>query len=131
MLSITMLNIYILSVNFMNVVILSLVILSVYMLNVGILSVVLLNVFMPRVVTPYVGASVTQKKVRVTLSPVRMRALVDLAAVISPALKISFFRPSIRKFLAPPIRERADSQCHKTFFIIFKKDKSALHCLLI
>eukprot|EP00095_Tigriopus_kingsejongensis_P012448 maker-scaffold89_size390429-snap-gene-2.24 protein:Tk12448 transcript:maker-scaffold89_size390429-snap-gene-2.24-mRNA-1 annotation:"hypothetical protein DAPPUDRAFT_307488" len=36
-----------------------------------------------------------------------MRAFVDLAALMSPLLKVSFFRPSIRKFLAPPIKDKA------------------------
>ena len=50
-------------------------------------------------------ASPTNFMVPVLDPPVRMRAFVLLAAEIRPFLNVSFFRPSILKFLAPPIRE--------------------------
>ena len=43
----------------------------------------------------------------VFVPPVRISAFVDLAASMSPRLNVSFFLPSMRKFLAPPMRERA------------------------
>ena len=43
----------------------------------------------------------------VFVPPVRISAFVDLAASMSPRLNVSFFLPSMRKFFAPPMSERA------------------------